>query len=140
MEMKPELLTFNNPVLYLYVSSTCILILKMLSLGIIIPLIRTIKKIPGSPEDAKFLQANMKDIDTRKEYLERVRRSHYNDLENIPFFLLIGLVYVLTDPPAGPAKILFRVYAAARVIHTAAYITKITFIVQSKNYGIFTFL
>ena len=32
------------------------------------------------------------------EYVERSRRMHANDVENIPLFLVTGLLYVCTAP------------------------------------------
>ena len=52
-----------------------------------------IKKTPLNPEpDPKQLEKN--------EYVERIRRIHMNDLENLPFFLVAGFLYVFTGPPA----------------------------------------
>lgn len=48
-------------------------------------------------------------------------RMHQNDLENIPLFVILGLLYVLTNPPHATAVIVFRVFTAARVMHSFAY-------------------
>ena len=32
------------------------------------------------------------------DYVDRVRRIQLNDLENLPFFLVAGLLYVMTAP------------------------------------------
>ena len=37
--------------------------------------------------------------------VERVRRAHQNDLENIPIFLILALFYVTTDPDPDMAKV-----------------------------------
>lgn len=34
----------------------------------------------------------------KHEDVERVRRAHLNDLENIPAFLIASLFYVMTEP------------------------------------------
>src|SRR5689334_12117990 len=45
-----------------------------------------LRKTPLNPEpDAKQLQPN--------ERVERIRRIHLNDLENLPFFLIAGLLF-----------------------------------------------
>ena len=44
-----------------------------------------------------------------------------NDLENILPFLILGLIYVGTDPSAAWAKLLFRTFTAARFTHTFVY-------------------
>lgn len=48
-------------------------------------------------------------------------RIHGNDLENIPLFLILGLLYVLTNPVPSTAILVFRIFCGARVLHTIAY-------------------
>lgn len=45
-----------------------------------------------------------------------------NDLENIPFFLVAGFLYVLTGPPLWLAQLLLYGYAVSRLLHFAAYL------------------
>jgi glutathione S-transferase len=58
--------------------------------------------------------------------VERVRRIHMNDLENIPFFLAAGLLFVLTEPSPTLARVLFYGYASTRILHFLAYFTAST--------------
>lgn len=44
-----------------------------------------------------------------------------NDLENVLPFLIIGFVYVLTQPDETIAKWVFRVGAISRLAHTVVY-------------------
>ncbi|TMW39423.1 hypothetical protein DOY81_015497 [Sarcophaga bullata] len=53
--------------------------------------------------------------------VERVRRAHRNDLENIVPFFVIGFFFTLTNPPAFLAINIFRAVAIARIIHTVVY-------------------
>lgn len=53
--------------------------------------------------------------------VERVRRAHRNDLENILPFFIAGLFYVLTNPEAFIAVNIFRAAAVARIVHTLVY-------------------
>lgn len=46
-----------------------------------------------------------------------------NDLENLPFFLVSGLLYVLTEPSLVLARVLFYGYVLSRLLHFAAYFT-----------------
>lgn len=55
------------------------------------------------------------------EDVERVRRAHLNDLENIPVFLVAAGLYVLTNPCPTLALNLFRAFTAARITHTLVY-------------------
>ena len=57
------------------------------------------------------------------ERVERIRRIHLNDLENLPFFLVAGLLYVLTAPPLWLAQALLYGYVLSRLLHFAAYLT-----------------
>lgn len=44
-----------------------------------------------------------------------------NDLENIPIFLISGLLLVASKPPEMLANNLFRIYTLVRIMHTIAY-------------------
>jgi glutathione S-transferase len=55
--------------------------------------------------------------------VDRIRRIQQNDLENLPFFLVAGLLYVLTGPPLLHAQMLLYGYVASRLLHFAAYFT-----------------
>jgi hypothetical protein len=60
-----------------------------------------------------------------------------NDLENIiPFVLLAGL-YLATRPSAGTAGLLFKIFTAARYIHTFVYLFTVSFI-QYSNSGCYS--
>lgn len=49
-------------------------------------------------------------------------RAHLNDMENIPLFLITGLLFVATTPSEMLANNLFRIYTILRLIHTIAYV------------------
>lgn len=48
-------------------------------------------------------------------------RAHLNDLENIPIFLITGLLLVASKPPEMIANNLFRIYTFLRIMHTISY-------------------
>ena len=50
-----------------------------------------------------------------------VGRIHLNDLENIPSFLFLGLLYILINPAPSAALWHFRIFFAARLMHTIVY-------------------
>jgi len=56
------------------------------------------------------------------EAVERVRRAHLNDMENILPFFCLGLLYIFTGPALATATLVFRVFAACRILHTIVYI------------------
>merc|ERR1712062_243835 len=53
--------------------------------------------------------------------VERVRRIHQNDLENVVPFMLIGALFCTTNQSLATAKLLFRTFAFARFGHTLTY-------------------
>ena len=57
--------------------------------------------------------------------VERVRRAHQNDLENIPLFLLAGHFYLLTNPSSAVATNLIRAFTCLRFAHTFVYLNQV---------------
>jgi glutathione S-transferase len=75
-----------------------------------------LKKTPLNPNpDPKQLEPN--------EAVERARRIHMNDLENIPFFLAAGFLFILTEPSLLLARALLYGYVVTRLLHFVAYFT-----------------
>jgi glutathione S-transferase len=115
------LLTFDNPVFRWYAVAAAIMIAKMMSQAWI-TVFRMIKVNGGFryPEDAQKGPANPNprpDQLLPNEYVERSRRIHQNDTENIPLFLAAGLIYVCTAPPEMLAVGLFSAYVLSRLAH-----------------------
>lgn len=50
-----------------------------------------------------------------------IYRAHLNDLENIPIFIISGLLLIATNPSDMLANNLFRIYTIIRILHTFAY-------------------
>ena len=77
----------------------------------------------ANPED---FMTSKKPLEERKAPLnatvERIRRCHLNDLENVIPFVLIGLLYVCTKPDPSTALMHFRAFAGFRIFHTFAYL------------------
>ncbi|XP_036318440.1 microsomal glutathione S-transferase 1 isoform X1 [Rhagoletis pomonella] len=113
-----ELLTLENEVLRAYLFWSAILVLKMLFMSLLTGLMRFRTQTFANPEDLldKRLKVKFDNSD-----VERVRRAHRNDLENILPFFAIGFLYVLIDPAPGLAINLFRAVGIARIIHTIVY-------------------
>jgi uncharacterized MAPEG superfamily protein len=57
------------------------------------------------------------------DYVERSRRIHRNDLENIPAFLAAGLIFVAVEPPVASAIALLALFVIARLAHTITHAT-----------------
>jgi glutathione S-transferase len=120
-------LSLQNPVFAAYVVAACLMILKAVGMSWL-----TVARMMGanagfrSPEDAKKTPFNPNPKPGQvgpNEAVDRIRRIHLNDLENIPFFLAAGLLYVLTAPPLLLAQWLFYGYVVSRLLHFAAYLT-----------------
>ncbi len=120
-------LTLTNPVFVTYAIAAAIMVLKIMLQGWI-TVARMMANDAGlaSPEDLKPGPANR---NPRPEQLapnddvDRSRRIHRNDLENIPAFLAIGLVFVAIAPPLAAAQWLMYGFVVARLLHTFAYST-----------------
>lgn len=57
--------------------------------------------------------------------VERVRRAHLNDMENIYLYFIISTLYMFTNPDKFIAINIFRAFSAARIAHTLAYLWQI---------------
>lgn len=119
--------SLQNPVFATYVVAACLMILKAVAMSWL-----TVVRMMGAnagfrnPEDMKKTPLNPNPNANQtapNESVERIRRIHLNDLENIPFFLVAGLLYVTTQPDLVLAQWLFYGYVASRALHFLAYIT-----------------
>ncbi|KAM8828387.1 prostaglandin E synthase [Spinachia spinachia] len=97
-----------------------LLVLKMYMLAIITGQVRLRKKAFANPEDA--LRHGGLQFHREDPYVERCRRAHLNDLENILPFLFLGAIYSMTGPCLVVARLHFLVFFMARNLHTAAYL------------------
>jgi len=120
-------MTFENPVFVTYVLAATLMILKMMGQGWIT--VYRMMKVGGgflNPEDAAAGLANPKprpgQLDP-DDYVERSRRMQRNDLENIPAFLIAGLLFVWTQPGLLVAQVLLYGFVVTRLAHFWAYVT-----------------
>lgn len=119
--------TISNPVFVTYMIAAALMVLKIMGQGWM-TVYRMLKSDSGlaSPED---LQPGLINKNPRPEqlelndYVDRSRRMHRNDLENIPAFLVIGLVFVAISPPLIAARVLMYGFVIARLIHAVVYAT-----------------
>ncbi|KFO83798.1 Microsomal glutathione S-transferase 1, partial [Buceros rhinoceros silvestris] len=114
----------DNEVFQAYATYATVVLLKMMMMSLITAYFRMTTKAFANPEDA----ASFGKGEAAKKYLridpdvERVRRNHLNDLENIVPFLGIGLLYALSSPELSTALLHFRIFAGSRIFHTFAYL------------------
>ena len=96
-----------------------ILALKVLAMAALTARYRFAKKIFINPDDVKFAKKGT--IANNDPDIERVRRAHLNDLENIPIWYIVTALWLTTGPSAWLAGILIKVFVFARITHTLAY-------------------
>ncbi|PSN38698.1 Microsomal glutathione S-transferase 1 [Blattella germanica] len=112
-----ELISKNNPIFAAYAFYASILVLKMLAMSALTARQRFRKKVFANPEDTAF-KGKVKYDDPD---IERVRRGHQNDLENILPFFVVGFLYILTEPSVFLAVNLYRIVTISRILHTIVY-------------------
>ncbi len=117
----------QNPVFATYAIAAALMILKAVAMSWL-TVIRMMQAKGGyrSPEDLKRTPLNPAPNPAQllpNERVERIRRIQMNDLENLPFFLAAGFLYVLTQPSLALAQWLLYGYVASRLLHFAAYVT-----------------
>lgn len=117
----------HNPLFATYVIAASVMILKVIAMSWL-TVIRMIGENSGfrAPEDIKKTPMNPTPDPAQlmpNERVERIRRIQLNDLENVPFFLFAGFLYVLTQPSLTAARLVLYGYVASRLLHFAAYVT-----------------
>ncbi|XP_056444606.1 microsomal glutathione S-transferase 1-like isoform X3 [Gadus chalcogrammus] len=120
----PELTqVVDSEVITAYATYVVIVVLKMMLMAPLTSYYRMKKKVFANLEDTKLAHPVEEPKFVRVDPdVERVRRCHQNDLENVVPFVLVGLLYSLTGPDAATAVTYFRVFAASRLCHTVAYV------------------
>lgn len=134
------LLSMDNPVFVTYMIAAAIMILKIMGQGWM-TVFRMLKSDAGlvSPEDLRSGPINRNPRSEQLEvidYVDRSRRIHRNDLENIPAFLAAGLIFVAAGPPYLLATILMYAFVVARLVHTLAYATAQSHEIRATLYTI----
>ncbi|XP_061589286.1 prostaglandin E synthase [Cololabis saira] len=124
----------RNEVFSCFVFYAVLLVTKMYVIAIITGQVRLRKKAFANPEDAMRhggLQFHRED-----PYVERCRRAHLNDLENILPFLFLGAIYSLTGPSLTVARVHFLVFFLGRLLHSAAYLFALPAPTRSVAYSV----
>ena len=114
---------FDLPGMPAYVICAVILAAKMFAVAFGTVITRTKVKVCVNPEDTKIIPGEgveVKDVDEDK--VLRFKRAHMNDLENIPLFLILALLFVLTGVASSAAWVYCGIFTLARVGHSIFYI------------------
>ena len=130
----------ENPVFITYMVTAALMILKLMGQGWV-TVYWMLKEDAGllNPEDLQAGPANRNPRTSQldpNEAVERSRRMHRNDLENIPGFLAAGLLFVAAGPSLMLANILMYGFVAARLAHTLAYASRQRHEVRATFYSV----
>ena len=110
----------GNASFHLFAICYLVLVLKMMAVGSYTSYLRITRRVYATGEDYGMQgMAPSEEIDGE---IERVRRAHRNDLENILPFLGVGILYALSEPTMVGAQINLLGFTVARVLHSIFYI------------------
>ena len=120
-------LSLQDPLFATYVIAATLMILKAVSMSWL-TVVRMMQVKGGfrSPEDLRKTPLNPAPNPAQlqpDERVERIRRIQLNDLENLPYFLVAGFLFVLTQPSLFLARALLYGYVVSRLLHFAAYLS-----------------
>lgn len=132
--------TIENPVFVTWIIATALTVLKVMGQGWMT--VYRMMKVGGgyaAPEDLRPGLINRAPDPSQLEvndYVDRSRRMHRNDLENIPAFWAAGLAFVAVAPPLWLAQVLMYGFVAARACHALAYATAQSHEVRATFYSV----
>ena len=110
----------GDPIVRLYAVVYALLVLKIAAVGTYTSVLRLGRKVYATPED--YALQGMAARTTRDEDIERVRRAHQNDLENVLAFFVVGFFYYLTGPSYTAAAVYLIGFLIVRTLHSVFYI------------------
>lgn len=116
-------ITINDQLVNSFVFYGSILAIKCFLMSFFTARQRFGKKIFASEEDIKAMpkaKLSYNDPD-----VERVRRSHLNDIENVFPFFIVAPLYLTTNPSVSATINLFRIFTGARFLHSFVYLNQI---------------
>ena len=98
-----------------------LLTLKMGAIGVATANARRKAQVVVNPEDTKVNPGSRAASEEAPATL-RTKRAHLNDVENIPAFLVLALLFTLAGGSAGAGWAYFGLYFVARTLHTIFYL------------------
>ena len=104
----------------LYALTTIILALKMSAISVVQGRARTAANAFANPEDAAMFGGTQ--VPQEVAGVQRAAKAWMNDLENIPIFLILALVYAIAGLSATAFMIYCAVFTLARILHTIFYL------------------
>lgn len=113
-------MSFSTLAWKLWALAVLVLVLKMLVLAALTSRARLRSRTFASPED--YAGQGLPVRSDRDPDVERHRRAHRNDLENVLPFIPVGAIYAATGPSALGAWLCLAGFVAARLFHTFFYL------------------
>ncbi len=104
----------------LYALTAIVLALKMTAISIAQGRARAGAKKFVNPEDAKMFGAEQ--VAQEVPAVQRASKAWMNDLENIPMFLILALVYAIVGLSPRAFMVYCLVFTVARIFHTFFYL------------------
>ncbi len=112
----------DSPAFGHYAVCTAILVLKMIASAVYTGTRRSSNQAYVNPEDARtFGGAGTEAAPLENPAVAHALRIQRNDLENIPLFFAVGLIYVLSGASAFGAAVYCWTFAGSRIAHTIFY-------------------
>jgi uncharacterized MAPEG superfamily protein len=112
----------SDPVFQSYVASVVVLSLNVLGLANATAFTRSQHAEVINPEDKKLNDKATVVFEDGNEKTQRYRRAHRNALENVPLFMILALVFVMTGPAVTLAAAIFATFTVARIGHSVCYV------------------
>lgn len=113
------MITPNPELVKIFAFWGMVLALKVFSILLIVIRQRLQKKVVANPEDLGSLKGGK--VLYNDPDVERARRAHLNDLENIPLWYIVTYFWLTTGPSVWLAGMLIRSFVMARIVHTIVY-------------------
>ena len=101
-----------------------LLVLKMGAVAFATANARRKAKLVLNPEDTQVNPGSRAASEEAPTTL-RAKRAHLNDVENIPGFLMLALLFTLSGCSASAGWAYFGVYFGARTLHTIFYLNAV---------------
>jgi uncharacterized MAPEG superfamily protein len=114
----------NDPVFQSYVASVVVLSLNVLGLANATALTRGQHAEVINPEDKKLNDKATVVYDEGNDKTQRYRRAHRNALENVPLFMITGMIFAMVwmGSSTAVAASIFGAFTVFRIMHSVCYV------------------
>ena len=124
MQALPQVTLVDNlPAFQPLVVFAVLLVFKMGAMAFVTALARFKSKAVINPEDTRVNPGSRVQDQEGAETL-RAKRAHLNDVENIPVFLILAMLFTFAGASATAGWAYFGFYFAVRTLHTICYLKR----------------